>query len=208
MNLFTPFPKVPRWSKGWSVSEKINGANAQVLIITAAEMLKANIFATEGPEQFVLGHDQHRQLYMFAGSRNRLLHMTTRTGDNFGFAKWVRGHAEDLFRLGLGCHFGEWYGHGIQKNPYDLPEGERRLALFNPRWIDQGPECTEVVPQLGTAGDALELEGMYGAFKFRGTMVPGAGPNREDPEGIMIYHQGSGQIYKRTYENDGGKWNG
>lgn len=27
-----------------------------------------------------------------------------------------------------------------------------------------------------------------------------------DPEGIVIYHTGSGTLYKKTFENDEGKW--
>ncbi|MCJ7726507.1 MAG: hypothetical protein MUP76_09000, partial [Acidimicrobiia bacterium] len=36
--------------------------------------------------------------------------------DNYGFARWVKDHEEELRTgLGAGLHFGEWWGQGIQR---------------------------------------------------------------------------------------------
>src|ERR1700744_4152565 len=78
-----------------------------------------------------------------AQSRNRLL--TPGKNDNYGFAGWVEENKEELFKLGPGHHFGEWWGKSIARN-YGLDE--RRFSLFNvKRWVeDTKPSCCHVVP--------------------------------------------------------------
>ncbi|MGR6999960.1 hypothetical protein ACU686_20760 [Yinghuangia aomiensis] len=99
-----------------------------------------------------------------AGSRSRWIHPGD---DNYGFASWVRDNAEELAAgLGVGAHYGEWYGRRIQRG-YGLTD--RAFALFNAaRWYDQAapdevrhpgnpyrggsapaPRCCRVVPVLG-----------------------------------------------------------
>lgn len=66
-----------------------------------------------------------------AGSRNRWI---TPEADNFGFAAWVKAHEEELRGLGVGRHFGEWWGSGIQRG-YGCATGEHHWSLFNvARW--------------------------------------------------------------------------
>lgn len=194
--MFESFGKIPRLSKGWSVSEKLDGTNAQIYIVRYEE-IEFNPDVTDEERGCIT---MVGDLALVAGSRNRLI---SREKDNFGFAAWVQQNAEDLARLGPGRHFGEWVGPGIQKNPLDLPE--KALYLFNPRWIDQGPECVLVVPQLGTM-QTEDLEGTFHHLGEEGTFVGEAGPEAKRPEGIIALHLGSNQLYKRTFENDEGKW--
>lgn len=132
-----------------------------------------------------------------AASRSRLL---TPNDDNYGFARWVDGNKEDLLKLGPGRHFGEWWGLGIQRG-YDLTE--KRFSLFNVhRWGDpeERPECCDVVPLLAieTFSDtaiqhSLRLLSAYGSV---------ASPGYMRPEGIVIYHTQSKQLYKKLIEKD------
>ena len=186
---FEGFAKIPRLTKGFHLSEKIDGTNAQIYI---------GQINAEGFIGTPVDMDYDRGLFMFAGSRKRYI---TPEDDNFGFARWCLDNAEELYKLGPGRHFGEWFGPGIQKNPLNV--SEKRLAMFNPKWIDQGPECIEVVPQLGlVTHDQIDeaLRNLYDS----GTQVKGG---EGEAEGIMLYHEASQQIYKRTFHNDEGKWN-
>jgi len=100
---FVAFPKIARLSRECVISEKIDGTSAQILITDDGQIK--------------------------AGSRSRWL---TPENDNFGFAAWVADNKEELLTLGVGRHFGEWWGEGIQRN-YGLKE--RRFSLFNTiRW--------------------------------------------------------------------------
>lgn len=134
---------------------------------------------------------------IFAGSRNRWL---TLEKDNMGFARWVNEHAEELLTgLGPGTHYGEWWGQGIQRR-YGLDH--KRFSLFNVgRWNDENkPACCHVVPTLvidtrvefaiETALEKLTLCGSVAA------------PGFMDPEGIVLLHTASGQLFKVTLKND------
>lgn len=130
-----------------------------------------------------------------AASRSRWI---TPQDDNHGFAKWVAAHAEELRELGPGFHFGEWWGSGIQRG-YGLKE--KRFSLFNShRWTEKRPACCGVVPVLaqhtmstGVILDALE------SLRVNGSV---AAPGFMKPEGIVIYHTASDQLFKVTLDND------
>jgi len=129
-----------------------------------------------------------------AGSRNRYL---TPEADNFGFAKWVRDNIEEIRKLGVGRFYGEWYGAGIQRG-YGLTE--KRFALFPTRPIVALPDCMRFVPTLyeglfSTATVAGIVEGLRATGSV---LVPGY-PN---PEGVIVYHQASKQVFKVTCEDD------
>lgn len=202
---FEKFPKIPRLSKGWSVSEKINGTNALVHIEVVP--IDPGYPVREMPDVVHQFYYNTTVTILRVGSRNRWITPNAGgvTTDNFGFAAWVREHATDLLRLGPGAHHGEWFGEGIQGNPLGV-EG-KRLALFNPKWLDQGPECVEVVPQLGIAMTGQRLDEIFLDLDMDGSRVEGAAWNNL-PEGIIAYHLGSGQLYKRTFVGDGGKHGG
>lgn len=90
---FKKWPKTPRWyDEEWSITEKIDGSNACVVI---------DEFGAIG-----------------AQSRNNLI---TPDKDNLGFAQWVQDNKVQLLQLGPGHHYGEWWGKGIQRT-YGLDE--------------------------------------------------------------------------------------
>lgn len=185
---FVAFGKIPRLSRDIIITEKIDGTNAQILV-------------PEDPAAPLL-----------AGSRSRWLTPGKGT-DNFGFAAWVKEHEAELRTLGPGRHYGEWFGAGIQRG-YGLKE--KRFALFNVgRWYDferEGgtagcpidkiscPECCSVVPVLyngnfstGAINVVLANLGVEGSAIAPGFMKP---------EGIIIFHTASGQLFKKTLEGD------
>lgn len=202
--LFEEFPKVPRYKREVVVTEKIDGTNAQVTwfeltdeaLLEAAQVDPNCIGVFPGLETGDVA------LALYAGSRNRWLR-PEKSADNFGFAAWVREHAEELRALGAGRHFGEWFGAGIQRTYY-LPE--KHFALFNvARWNVENlnkPACCDVVPILAR-GEEIDDEEIMATLSREGSrMVPGF----RDPEGIVVFHTASRQLYKRTFEQDGGKW--
>ena len=52
-------------------------------------------------------------------------------------------------------------------------------------------------------GETVDDEEIMATLSRDGScMVPGF----RDPEGIIVFHSASRQMYKRTFEQDGGKW--
>ena len=143
---FTPFPKIPRLRRPICITEKIDGTNASVMVLEDGRVL--------------------------AGSRTRWI---TPEADNYGFARWVKDNEDELRKLGLGHHFGEWWGAGIQRR-YGLTE--KRFSLFNTdRWENGVPtSAVSVVPVLyrgnmedsaiNAALDKLRAEGSIAAPGF------------------------------------------
>jgi hypothetical protein len=115
---FVPFQKIARLSRGCTVTEKIDGTNAQVCV---------------GEDGTVL-----------AGSRTRWI---TPEADNYGFAAWVKAHEEELRALGPGIHFGEWWGQGIQRR-YGLNEKRFSLFNVGRWRETPPPACCHLVPVL------------------------------------------------------------
>lgn len=178
---FEPFPKIPRLNREVICNEKIDGSNASVIITDDGRIA--------------------------AASRNRRI---TPTEDNYGFAQWVEDHKEELLKLGPGRHFGEWWGHGIQRG-YGLKE--KRFSLFNTsRWTPNGHggvwsekesvfvDCCSVVPTIWRgdfdsfdARDLIEILRLHGSF---------AAPGFMRPEGIVMYHTAADKCFKVTLEGD------
>lgn len=191
---FVEFPKIPRLKRDCVITEKIDGSNAQIHITKGEHRIDALFdpsvvrFATLDGVEYILR----------AGSRSRWITPGKET-DNFGFAAWVYDHGDELVALGEGSHFGEWYGAGIQRT-YDLPD--RRFALFNTaRWNPDNPNkpaCCEVVPVLytGAMGDAEEV--VEELRQMGSVHVPGY----KYPEGVVVYHTASRQLFKQLIEND------
>jgi hypothetical protein len=201
---FQPFPKIARLARDIVVSEKIDGTNAQVCIGTIADVMLSGFTAQ--------ALARSGELLMLAGSRSKYLAVArerVKSDDNFGFAKWVYDHADELWALGAGRHYGEWWGSGIQRG-YGLTNGEKRFSLFNvARWGDDRdrekfpgdrPACCAVVPVLyrgpfceGEIDASLDMLRMDGSYAARGF---------QKPEGVVVFHTASGTLYKRTIEND------
>lgn len=214
--MFERFPSLTRFSQGWSISEKIDGSNAQLYIYPSLEYDGKN-FA-----DYCLANDSG--LNLFAGSRSRLI---TPDNDHMGFARWAQGNAEMLIRtLGEGRHFGEWWGQGIQRG-YGLKE--KRFSLFNTlRWKQSElPEGLYVVPLVSFdpfAGEWMDDElRVFETCDNRYLSNPGAwaekalerlkahgsfaAPGFMDPEGIVMFHRASGTAFKKTFDYDEyGKW--
>lgn len=125
---FTEFPKMGRLSRNIIVTEKIDGTNAQIEIITLDEMAQRNLHLSQ-----VTATDPIAGLAMLTGSRTRYI---TPGADNFGFAAWAFKNAADLFTLGHGRHFGEWWGSGIQRG-YGL-QPQPGSSTADPRVGDRG----------------------------------------------------------------------
>lgn len=134
---------------------------------------------------------------ILAGSRKRWL-KPEKSQDNYGFAAWVEANKEELLQLGPGRHFGEWWGQGIQRG-YGLKE--KRFSLFNvAKWSDSRPSCCGVVPVLWRGVfDTASIEMALGALAVDGSA---AAPGFMDPEGIVIFHTASGQLFKKTIKGD------
>jgi len=155
---------------------------------------------------------------LYAGSRTRWI---TPENDNFGFAAWAKANAEELFGLGEGHHFGEWWGSGIQRG-YGFKNGERFFSLFNAsRWVEHdkptyaieqdnpkapplfqehAPACCKVVPVLY---DGLFTTGMatiaISKLKDLGSV---AAEGYMNPEGIVVYHKAAATGFKMTIKDD------
>lgn len=206
---FIEFPKIARLSRNCVVTEKIDGTNAQIVIVPQSE---CPVGAT--PVGYSGG------FALCAGSRNRWI---TPNDDNFGFAAWVSKNADGLAALGLGRHYGEWWGSGIQRG-YGL-NGEKRFSLFNvTRWHAKGaaplsfpkqdprlppsfttevPECCGVVPVLAVGKfDELRFNDILSSLASEGSR---AAPGFKSPEGIVVFHV-AGQVgFKKTIGGDGAK---
>ena len=171
MSDFNPFQKIPRLNRGCVITEKIDGTNAQV----------------------VIGEDGTVR----AGSRNRWISVGD---DNFGFARWVADHEAELRGLGVGQHFGEWWGPGIQRG-YGLKE--KRFSLFNTgRWADaeKRPACCDVVPVLYAGEFSSDtVDQVLDVLSETGSQ---ASPGFMRPEGVVVYMTASNHLYKVLAEND------
>lgn len=169
---FEEFKKIPRLSRECIVTEKIDGTNGVLLIAEDGEL--------------------------FAGSKSRWI---TPADDNYGFAKWVEANKAELMKLGVGRHYGEWWGQGIQRN-YSLTE--KRFSLFNVnKWSDPAvrPSCCHVVPVLGRDlfdAPALGLKALK-RLREEGSV---AAPGFMKPEGIIIFHVAGNLLFKKTIERD------
>jgi len=176
---FKRWPKTARFNRDIIVSEKIDGTNGVIYIDPFPEK--------PGDVQNI-----------YAGSRNRWL---TKKTDNFGFRAWVIANGQELFKLGPGYHYGEWWGHGIQRG-YLLPAGDRRFSLFNAvRWADKAirPSCCGIVPvmYLGPM-DQKRINDCIRYLRIHGSM---ATPFL-NPEGIVVFHTHANKGFKITLKND------
>jgi hypothetical protein len=170
---FIEFKKIPRLTRECVVTEKIDGTNGVIYIGEFGEFL--------------------------IGSRTRWIDEHT---DNHNFWHWAMENKEELLKLGVGTHYGEWWGSGIQRG-YDLPKGEKRFSLFNTaRWSDDlvRPKCCYVVPVIDTfIFDTELINGYLQQLKMHGSY---ASPGFMRPEGIVIFHKAGNLMFKKTIEKD------
>lgn len=203
--IFQPFPKMARLKRPCIVTEKIDGTNASVLID------KIDQDKPTPPEACFRIEDR----VVYAGSRTRWI---TPTDDNFGFAQWVYNNAEQILKLPLGHHFGEWWGSGIQRN---YGQQTRHFSLFNvsrfhlfdkepqqiptqdPRVVNETielPPCIGLVPVLiKGVFDTRIIDWKLDELATKGSV---AAPGFMKPEGIVVYHVAGNVGFKRTIEKD------
>ncbi len=180
---FQAFDKIPRLKRGVVVTEKIDGTNAQLYI------------EEDGT--------------IHAGSRTKWVKPGKAT-DNFGFAAWVEANASTLRLLGIGRHYGEWWGRGIQRG-YNL-EG-KRFSLFNTRRFEEtiSPENKLLLATIGVSAVPVLAVGDFtdavvdGALNELRTNGSKAAPGFLKPEGVVVFHSASGRLFKRTLDGDGAK---
>lgn len=166
---FKEFDKIARWSRNITITEKIDGTNASILITEDGQFL--------------------------TGSRTRWI---TPEDDNFGFSKWAHEHKDELILLGVGHHFGEWWGAGIQRK---YNQERKRFSLFNTyKWSENRPECCDVVPVIysGVLNENSVSEAIN-RLRIDGSL---AAPGFMKPEGIVIWHEAARQYFKKTLEKD------
>ena len=169
---FIPWPKMPRLFRECIITEKIDGTNACVYVREDGSVI--------------------------AGSRTRWI---TPESDNFGFAAWVRDHADELRTLGVGRHFGEWWGSGIQRG-YGFTNGERFLSLFNTtKWENGGlPPCVRLVPVLYSGPFATDI--VMRVKSVLREFGSNAAPGFMRPEGVVVFHTAANHCFKSTLEKD------
>jgi len=189
---FEKFPSIGRLKKGCTITEKIDGTNAQICF---------------GEQEYSDG-----DIPVLIGSRKRQIFPEgagVKGCDNYGFAQWVMLHVKELHAfLGEGRHYGEWAGHGIQRN-YGLKE--KRFYLFNSMRYREGQK--EIPPELKAIGlDVVPVlyEGDFSSttvdetmsfLKEHGSFIA----DYMNPEGVIIYHHGVRTYFKTTFDHDVGK---
>lgn len=190
---FEAFPKIPRLRRSVTITEKIDGTNAQIAICDDGAVL--------------------------AGSRTRWIAPGKLT-DNYGFAQWVKDNEDELRRLGPGRHFGEWWGAGVQRRYGRLqnmrivngvmsaiPGREdpwRTFSLFNTqRWGAHNPNtpaCCSVVPVLYNGDYTSDcVEAAVESLRANGSR---AEPGFMRPEGVVVFMASSRHMYKVLLDND------
>lgn len=202
MIAFEEFDKIPRLNRSMVVTEKIDGSNAAIII----ELM-------EPGDEPGIGSVAAGEYLMAAQSRKRLIAPGKAT-DMAGFAGWVHENAQELANLlGPGRHFGEWYGHGIQRS-YGLDH--KRFALFNTeRWgptfaqgdqdiavpLFMGEHAIHTVPVLErTAFSTVRIRDHVDSLREYGSRVPGA--EGFAAEGVVVWHNAARQMFKVTTQGD------
>lgn len=203
---FKPWPKIPRLYRECTVTEKIDGTNGCIVVTEEpyGGTISADVLAVVLGEPTNGGGITDHEHHVRAQSRSRII---TPDSDNFGFAGWVQDNAHALARtLGPGYHFGEWWGHGIQRG-YGQTQ-HRNFSLFNTsrwehpihsEWIGGVPGLS-VVPTLaeGVFSDALVDKALATLHELGSVAAPGF-PN---PEGVIVYHHTSNRLFKVLLEGD------
>lgn len=210
---FPEFEKIARLSRPCVITEKLDGTNASVHILSEYQMeLEVYMAEYKSPDTERLYSantliEREKAIlkvpidgtnwYLMAGSRTQWVWPGN---DNAGFGGWVRQHAEELVvGLGEGRHYGEWWGLGIKRG-YGLKE--KRFSLFNTsRWNDETkPECCHVVPVLFQGLFTTTMAELQIGYMTQHGSV--AAPGFMDPEGIVIYHTAAGMYFKKTIKHD------
>lgn len=207
---FQPWPKIARLNRDITITEKIDGTNAAVVIMEDSPYA----YTVEGEaDRIALVASGGTEFAVFAQSRTRFI---TPGQDNYGFAGWVQRNAEALVAtLGAGTHFGEWWGAGIQRK-YGLTGPDKRFSLFNTgRWATLKSEWNmshthpvnfEAIPELHHVPvlyrGGFNEEAIIDAQEWLRRDGSFAAPGFMRPEGIVVWHDAARQSFKVTLEGD------
>lgn len=178
---FQAFPKIARLSREMIITEKIDGTNGVIAISEFGD--------------FCVGSRNKWIVKLNADNENCMEDVP----DNAGFRAWAVANKDSLMNLGVGYHYGEWWGKGIQRG-YDL--SEKRFSLFNvSRWNwDNIPECCDVVPTLYIGNfDTAPVSVALSTLERLGSA---AAPGYMNPEGVVVFHTAGGYLFKKTIKND------
>ena len=191
---FVKYGKTPRLYRDVTITEKLDGTNSQLVFMNAP-------YGERHPDYVSSFLDEDGvPVFLYCGSRNRLITPGNGT-DNYGFAGWAQENALDLFEaLGVGRHYGEWYGLGIARG-YDLPE--KRWALFNPHryaGINLPPRVETVPLVMQRNFGAIDFQSVLADLQASGSL---ASPGFMNPEGVIVRHSASKAIYKLLIGDDG-----
>lgn len=198
MLTFEPFPKIGRLRRSCTITEKLDGTNAQLVFDACGNMLVGSRKREIFPEGTVL--DQPTPCGITKYKKGT---------DNFAFAQWAYFNRDVLFEfLGEGRHYGEWYGRGIQRG-YCMERKE--FALFNTARFGPGrQEIPDHLQSVGLTVVPVLYEGEFNSDTIEDVMCELKGNSYidgyNDPEGIIIYHHGTRTYSKVTYDFDDGKW--
>lgn len=217
---FKAFPKIPRLASPFTITEKLDGSNGTIVIASVAEATERSLDGTlrlsermQADIVATVPNGDDDTFLIFAQSRNRFI---TPQSDNSCFAAWVKANAEILVeKLGPGHHAGEWWGSGIQRG-YGLPKGERRFSLFNVGrfrrpglpGFDPKRHVNPFVPDIGLDVVPIMSEWLFDhdlrdishavdrAIMDLTLNGSHAAPGFNRPEGVVLYHGRSGQLFK------------
>lgn len=206
---FKSFQKIPRLSRGMILTEKIDGTNSQILIHPIAkdyydDTMLTYFYAADGSTWGIWAGSRNRWLHpaMQVEGRDGKMHTIKKSDDNYGFAAWVMDNRDALAaELGPGRHYGEWWGKGINRG-YGLDE--KRFTLFNAtKWAGKPNGLCGVVPILYQGKfDTAKVDECMDLLIQDGSVVA---PGFMNPEGVVIFHEHSGHLYKKTIGSDGHK---
>jgi len=168
LNEFIAWPKIPRYENDVVIiTEKIDGTNACIAI--------------------------HNDGSYHVQSRKQII---TPEKDNIGFARWVVNHLDQVMQLGVGYHYGEWWGGNNQRG-YGV---EKQFSLFNSgKWNKTNlPKDINVVPILYQGKLVPEIvEKIKNDLITNGSVVV---PGWMKPEGFCIYYTQS-KTYQKVIIN-------
>ena len=188
------FPKMARWSREVIVTEKIDGTNGQIVI----ELHDESQWAGNPPVATVDVNDVTYDIW--AGSKSRWVYPGG-SRDNHGFAQYVSHNADQLAAiLGIGRHYGEWWGPGIQRG-YGLKD--KQFSLFNvTRWADLpvNGALLNRVPILYQGENRPRV--IEESLLILQTLGSQASPGFMRPEGVVWWHTAGNVGFKKTFEND------
>jgi hypothetical protein len=198
---FRSFQKIPRLNRDCVITEKIDGTNASIWITTLLAE-PSDVFPAPG----LIGHwvDTTGTVWgMWAGKRTSWV---TPENDNYGFAKWVEANFDLLRWLGPGRHFGEWWGSGIQRR-YGMVEKVFSLFPTKKPWTSEilmeANIPVRMVPLLYKGPFSTEkVKEVLHDLEEKGST---ASPGFMDPEGVVVYHEAAGTLFKVTIKDDE-KW--